>query len=105
MAAAGTRGAPRARSDVAHGPEPHPARAVDLANDPLGAPLKRRYDHGFEYSDCFADDSRLVVLSALDASERGAVIRTRTRCIRAERGAAWRLMLDVRGRRDVATAR
>ena len=52
------------------------ARAVDLANDPLGAPLKRRYDHGFEYSDCFADDSRLVVLSALDASERGAVIRT-----------------------------
>src|SRR5260370_1173177 len=81
------------------------ARAVDLANDPLGAPLKRRYDHGFEYSDCFADDSRLVVLSALDASERGAVIRTRTRCIRAERGVVWRLMLDVRGRRDVATAR
>jgi glycerol-3-phosphate dehydrogenase len=82
-----------------------PARAVDLANDPLGAPLKRRYDRGFEYSDCFADDSRLVVLSALDASERGAAIRTRTRCIRAERGIVWRLILDVRGRRDVATAR
>ena len=82
-----------------------PARAVDLANDPLGTPLNRRYDHGFEYSDCFADDSRLVVLSALDAAERGAVIRTRTRCIRAERGAVWRLMLDVRGRRDAATAR
>ena len=46
-----------------------------------------------------------MVLTALDAAERGAVIRTRTRCIRAERGAAWRLMLDVRGRRDLATAR
>jgi len=46
-----------------------------------------------------------VVLTALDAAERGAVIRTRTRCIGAERGDAWRLVLDVRGRRDVATAR
>jgi len=45
------------------------------------------------------------VLNALDAAERGAVIRTRTRCIDAERGAEWRLVLDVRGRRDVATAR
>ena len=82
-----------------------PARTIDLANDPLGAPLKRRYEHGFEYSDCFADDSRLVVLTALDAAERGAVIRTRTRCIKAERGAAWRLVLEVRGRRDVVSAR
>jgi glycerol-3-phosphate dehydrogenase len=82
-----------------------PARAVDLANGPLGAALKRRYERGFEYSDCFVDDARLVVLTALDAAERGAVIRTRTRCIRAERGAAWRLVLDTRGRRDVASAR
>ena len=43
--------------------------------------------------------------NAVDAAERGAVIRTRTRCIRAERGAAWRLVLDVRGRRDLASAR
>ena len=82
-----------------------PTRTIDLAHDPLGAPLKRRLARGFEYSDCWADDSRLVVLTALDAAERGAVIRTRTRCIRAERGAAWRLVLDVRGRRDLATAR
>jgi glycerol-3-phosphate dehydrogenase len=80
------------------------ARAIDLANDPLGAPLRKRYERGFEYSDCFADDSRLVVLTAVDAAERGAVIRTRTRCISAERGAAWRLVLDRRGRRDVASA-
>jgi glycerol-3-phosphate dehydrogenase len=82
-----------------------PARALDLANDPLGAPLNGRYQRGFEYSDCFADDARLVVLTAVDAAERGAVIRTRTRCVRAERGAVWRLMLETRGRRDLATAR
>jgi glycerol-3-phosphate dehydrogenase len=82
-----------------------PTRSVDLARDPLGAPLKRRHGRGFEYSDCFADDARLVVLNALDAAERGAVIRTRTRCLRAERGDEWRLVLDVRGRRDLATAR
>src|SRR5262249_21052300 len=65
-----------------------------------------RYDYGFEYSDCQADDSRLVVLNALDAAERGAVIRTRTRCVRADRGDdAWQLMLEVRGRRDAKTAR
>jgi glycerol-3-phosphate dehydrogenase len=81
------------------------SRSVDLAHGPLGAPLKRPPEYGFEYSDCFADDSRLVVLNALDAAERGAVIRTRTRCIGAEQGDEWRLVLDVRGRRDIATAR
>lgn len=48
---------------------------------------------------------RLVVLNAVDAAERGAVIRTRTRCVRAERGDAWRLILNARGVREVATAR
>src|SRR5216684_2174455 len=80
-------------------------RTLDLADDPLGAPLKRPPARGFEYSDCFADDARLVALNALDAAERGTVIRTRTRCIGAERGPLWRLMLDIKGRRDVATAR
>jgi glycerol-3-phosphate dehydrogenase len=80
-------------------------RAIDLSRDPLGAPLKGRYERGFEYSDCQADDSRLVVLNALDAAERGALIRTRTRCVRADREASWRLVFEVRGRRDVSTAR
>ena len=80
-------------------------RTLDLADDPLGAPLARAPERGFEYSDCLADDARLVVLNALDAAERGAVIRTRVRCIGAERGEDWRLVLDVRGRRDLATAR
>ncbi len=80
-------------------------RSVDLAGDPHGATLKGRYRGGFEYSDCTSDDSRLVVLNALDAAQRGAVIRTRTRCLRAERGAAWNLVLEARGRREVASAR
>jgi glycerol-3-phosphate dehydrogenase len=78
---------------------------VDLARGPFGAPLKARYEHGFEYSDCWVDDARLVVLNAVDAAARGAVIRTRTRCVRVERGTDWKLVLEVRGRRDVMTAR
>ncbi len=80
-------------------------RSIDLARDPLGAPLKGRYERAFEYSDCQTDDARLAVVSALDASERGAVIRTRTRCLRADRAEDWRIVLDVRGRRDITTAR
>ena len=41
----------------------------------------------------------------MDAAERGASIRTRTRCVRAERGDVWRLILNARGQRDVVTAR
>jgi len=77
----------------------------ELHDGALGAPLKRSPPRGFEFSDCRVDDTRLVVLNALDAAERGAAVRTRTRCIAAERGSLWRLVLEVRGRRDIATAR
>jgi glycerol-3-phosphate dehydrogenase len=80
-------------------------RSVDLTHHPVGQPLKRSFRYGFEFSDCLVDDSRLVVLNALDAAERGAVIRTRTRCIRAARRDEWELVLNSRGRREVATAR
>jgi glycerol-3-phosphate dehydrogenase len=80
-------------------------RELDLVTDEAGQPLRRSFHHAFEYSDCFADDARLVVLNAVDAAERGAVIRTRTRCVRAERTDAWRLILHSRGQRDVVTAR
>jgi len=80
-------------------------RTVDFRTDPVGVPLKRQFGTGFEYSDCTVDDSRLVVANALDAAARGASIRTRTRCVRADRAAEWTLVLETRGRRDVATAR
>lgn len=57
-----------------------PTRTLDLAHDEVGKPLAPgRFRRGFEYSDCFVDDARLVVLTARDAVDRGADIRTRTR--------------------------
>jgi len=80
-------------------------RELDLAIDEAGQPLRNIFHRAYEYSDCFADDARLVVLNAVDAAERGAAIRPRTRCVRAERSDVWRLILNARGRRDVVTAR
>lgn len=72
-----------------------PTRAVALRRDPTGRPLKPEYDRAFEYSDCWVDDARLVVLNARDAAERGAVIATRTRCVSASRAdGAWTLTLQ-----------
>ena len=41
---------------------PAGARSVDLTHHVTGQPLLRKFRYGFEYSDCWADDSRLVVL-------------------------------------------
>lgn len=57
-----------------------PSKGVDLRVDPSGRPLKDEYKKAFQYSDCWVQDSRLVVLNALDASELGAHILTRTAC-------------------------
>lgn len=82
-----------------------PTRVLDLGRDPLGAPLKHRGYTGFEYSDCWVDDARLVVLNAIDAAERGASIRTGARVVRVERGDVWRLGVDEGGQRTDITAR
>jgi glycerol-3-phosphate dehydrogenase len=59
-----------------------PTRSVDLTRDEVGKPLiPNRYTRGFEYSDCFVDDARLVVLTARDAADRGAQIHTRSRAM------------------------
>jgi glycerol-3-phosphate dehydrogenase len=85
---------------------PLPSSAtVDVTHHPIGNALKRPFGTAFEYSDCVVDDSRLVVLSAVDAAERGAVIRTGTRCVRADRLDVWRLATIDRGHRRVITAR
>jgi glycerol-3-phosphate dehydrogenase len=73
-----------------------PTRSVDLRRDETGKPLvPGRYRRGFEYSDCFVDDARLVVLTAKDAAERGAEIRPRNRAIeiRQEQG-IWRVTVE-----------
>jgi glycerol-3-phosphate dehydrogenase len=86
-----------------------PTRSVDLARDAVGAPLvKGRFTKGFEYSDCFVDDARLVVLNARDAADRGAVVRTRTRAIEAHaQDGRWQVMLEdtLTGARSTIAAR
>ena len=82
-----------------------PSATVDVTHHPIGNALKRPFGTAFEYSDCVVDDSRLVVLNAVDAAERGAVIRTGARCVRADRLDIWRLVAIDRGHRQVITAR
>ncbi|HET9446314.1 MAG TPA: glycerol-3-phosphate dehydrogenase [Steroidobacteraceae bacterium] len=67
-----------------------PSRSVRVGTGAYGA-LRPGVDHAFAYSDCWVDDSRLVVLNALDAAQRGAAIHTRTRFVSAtpDRG-VWR---------------
>jgi glycerol-3-phosphate dehydrogenase len=66
--------------------------SIDLTAHPAGAPLKRDLTKGFEYSDGWVDDARLVVLNALRAKELGAQVRTRTPVTAARRkGALWRV--------------
>src|SRR5262249_46599604 len=65
--------------------------------DPAGRALKPEYLRGFEYSDCWAEDARLVVLNARDAAAKGAVIAPRTKCLAARREAGlWTLTLEDR---------
>ena len=61
-----------------------PTRAIDLRLGPEGAPLKDRFTKAYEYSDCWVEDSRLVVLNARDAAARGARITTRTKVTMAQ---------------------
>ncbi len=70
-------------------------RSIDLAREPAGAPLLPVFTKGFEYSDCWVDDARLVVLNALDASEHGADIRTRAEVTQLERhDGIWTISID-----------
>jgi glycerol-3-phosphate dehydrogenase len=80
--------------------------AVDLRTHIAGGALKSGYRRGFVYSDGWTDDARLVVLNALDARERGAVILTRTRCEQlAGSGGRWSATLAGVDGRTVITAR
>jgi glycerol-3-phosphate dehydrogenase len=84
------------------------SRAVDLTRTEAGAALKPGFLRGFEYSDCWVDDARLVVLNAMDAAARGAEIRVRTEVVSAVRnGDHWQIVLrnTISGREETAQAR
>jgi glycerol-3-phosphate dehydrogenase len=86
-----------------------PTRSVDLTRDEVGRPLiAGRYVRGFEYSDCFVDDARLVVLTARDAANRGAHIRTRTRAVQIRQSdGIWQVTVEEQssGERSTISAR
>ncbi|MEQ1509723.1 MAG: glycerol-3-phosphate dehydrogenase [Sphingopyxis sp.] len=69
-----------------------PTRSITLARHAAGAALKAEFKVGFEYSDGWVDDARLVVLNARDAADRGATIRTQTEVLALARvGAEWHI--------------
>jgi glycerol-3-phosphate dehydrogenase len=84
-----------------------PSRSLDLSRAPEGTPLRPEFRRAFEYSDCWVDDARLVILNLVDAARNGARILPRTRAVRARReGDRWRLeMQGEDGGAQVAQAR
>lgn len=60
-------------------------RSLRFSREVSGQALKSEFSRGFEYSDCWVQDARLVVLNAKDAADRGAKIMTRTRVTGAMR--------------------
>ena len=72
--------------------------SLRLPGTPEGAPLKPEFQTAFEYSDCWVEDSRLVVLNARDAAARGAAIHTRTRVVSATAAdGLWHITLHPQG--------
>ena len=83
-------------------------RVVDLKIEPEGAPLQKRFAKAFEYSDCWVEDSRLVMLNARDAQNRGAEVLTRTQVVSAEReNGLWKIEIEraTDGKRETRTAK
>ncbi|MFK4825216.1 glycerol-3-phosphate dehydrogenase [Paenochrobactrum sp. BZR 588] len=70
-------------------------RTLDMKRDPAAKPLKPLFTKAFEYSDCWVDDARFVVLNARDAADRGAQIYTRTKVVKASRDkTGWLITLQ-----------
>ncbi|WP_354668072.1 glycerol-3-phosphate dehydrogenase [Pacificibacter marinus] len=82
--------------------------SVNLETAPEGAPLKDRFKKAYEYSDCWVEDSRLVVLNARDAQNRGAKINVRTKVVSAKQvDGLWHITLEAKdsGAQRVVVAR
>jgi glycerol-3-phosphate dehydrogenase len=73
------------------------SESVKLVGNELGEPLLPAMHSGFEYSDCWVNDSRLVVLNAMDAAERGATVMRQCRLVAAQSsGSGWQLRCENR---------
>lgn len=80
------------------------SKALELNGQGILNPV---ISHAFEYSDCWADDSRLVALNAVQAASLGADIRLHTRCESARRrNDLWEIdLLGPDGKLERVTAR
>ena len=77
------------------------SKSLKLNKAPHKGVLESRFKTGFEYSDCWVEDARLVVLYALDAKHRGADIRTRTEVLSIEANAqGYKAQIKSRGQTE-----
>ncbi|GLQ16127.1 glycerol-3-phosphate dehydrogenase [Maritalea porphyrae] len=68
---------------------------LNLQTSPEGKPIKEKFERAYEYSDCWVEDSRLVVLNARDAENRGAKIMTRTKVVDAtSKNGVWTIKTE-----------
>ncbi|MEL7041305.1 MAG: glycerol-3-phosphate dehydrogenase [Pseudomonadota bacterium] len=78
-----------------------PTQSLNRKNSDVFQPLRADFVKGFEYSDCWVDDARLVVLNAMDAADRGATIMTQTECTGLDtNGETWTATLRPDGRTE-----
>ena len=82
------------------------SKSLKLDKAPHKGVLESRFKTGFEYSDCWVEDARLVVLYALDASNRGADIRTRTEVLSIDTiGEGYTAKIKQNGKTETVTAK
>jgi glycerol-3-phosphate dehydrogenase len=79
-----------------------PTKTLDLTKHETGKPLKPGYRLGFEYSDCWVDDARFVVLNVRDAA--AVHVRTKVTSVRRDAG-GWTVELDGEDGRQTVHAR
>jgi glycerol-3-phosphate dehydrogenase len=72
-----------------------PTRSLKLSGTTEGAPLQSKFEKAYEYSDCWIEDSRLVVLNARDAQANGARITVGNKVIQADViDGLWHILLQ-----------
>ncbi|APG63454.1 glycerol-3-phosphate dehydrogenase [Sphingorhabdus lutea] len=81
-------------------------QSVNLHKHPAGQAIDDMFVKGFEYSDCWVDDARLVVLNARDAANNGADIMPHHNVAKLERdGKFWRITANENGKEHIFCAK
>ncbi|WP_299026150.1 glycerol-3-phosphate dehydrogenase [uncultured Sulfitobacter sp.] len=69
-------------------------KSLDLRSSVEGKALNSKFEKAYEYSDCWVEDSRLVVLNARDAQARGATIMVREKVVSSDvKDGIWHVTL------------